>query len=328
MKFSTDEHFGTFFINASNLILDEYADIYVKIREFFYENNIATPYIGASFSRFDIAVEFSMKQVKLISYFIRTLQQRLNKEFGEKSSESGSLIISTRIIPSGVTEQQVEKPDDPKEPIRFYTFLRMNTNDWTTIEQGIQQLIARTEEIGLRTSIYWNPSSYPFLLVYEGRSFEQMFKFLINMRIKGPLCELLNKTSTFVCLDQSENVIDETPTEKSIVATCYCMMNPYYCWIDTDEECGEKKQEELRLPENLEYIQFGGFDQSTETEKFRNPIDRMGGFDKTVVAMGNNLGEVLKALNEIRKSNKGRITNTATVLGYPWEKWDYGVKDR
>jgi hypothetical protein len=171
-------------------------------------------FYGHCFGRYDLIVEFIDQSAKVASWCVCDLQERIENQSRIKVKGRGfkRLLCSSLTLCNALQSTYYKvnhKLND--SPIRIYTFLKPKMGEISYSELlTITQELDRTYKSSV-TQLFWNPSSYAFLLVTYGDFFNQMFAKILEFRRRSE--EFFSESCTYVGLglgleDKNEDVIE------------------------------------------------------------------------------------------------------------------------
>lgn len=131
-------------------------------------------FYGFCFGRFDLIVEFKETSAKVASNIVCELQDKIVKKLNKKRKEIEDPVCSSLSICNKVIHKNSNKNLHNKLPIRTYTFLRPKVKG-LKLEKVVSHLEPKME-------LFWNSSSYSFILTSNGSNFHKIFSKILNFR--------------------------------------------------------------------------------------------------------------------------------------------------
>ncbi len=237
-------------------------------------------FIGYCFGRFDLIIEFVEKSAKVASFRVCKLQEEFENALKTDCGSNSVCSSLTICNPVGDTVKS-------EKAIRLYTFLRPKSEgvDFEIVEELIEKLNSEDKDFPLQ--LFWNTSTYSFLLIVDGDMFSKAFTKMLNFRDKT--ANYFLDSCTYVGLNLSS---DPDEDDEEIMASTF-----------------------VKLKEG-----FGRLDLDEAEREIWNPISkRLGWSDVCLFTHDKSLRKIKEHILQLRHKHS-EIINTSTLLLPDWEE--------
>jgi len=178
-----------------------------------------TIFYGFCFGRHDLIVEFREDSAKVASNIVCDLQDEIVEALKTKKPEIIDPICSSLTICNKIGNNDAVK----RCPIRIYTFLRPKA-DGVKLKDVIDKLKPGME-------LFWNSSSYTFLLCINGDKFSEIFSKILGFRKATE--PYFSESCTYVGLAWEG---EEEPEEEGIKALTFVKLKAGYGDLELEPE--------------------------------------------------------------------------------------------
>lgn len=252
------------------------------------------PYVGACFGRYDLVLEFSAKNPRVASSYVWRLDQFVENELKREIDLCPSLTLCREILFED--EKSKENVNDFK--IRAYVLFRLKSGVSTDY---LVELLKCTKNI-TPSRLYWNSSSYEYILLLDGDAYVEIFDRLKYFRDKHR--EHLSETCTYFTVRwnfSKGRLVKDNTNDEGIYALVFAKL--------TEDLKGEFKGTSGCTPL---------FED--KSEKGILQFRRLGYLDECVGIFKPTLWEIKETIFEIRDIEENLIVSTSTVLLSPATK--------
>lgn len=265
-------HHAIMWISTKGILEEHEEKVIDIIKEKLADKNLV--FYGYCFGRFDLIIEFIEDSAKVASHYVCSLQEKIEKELsaalGKENVVCSSLTLACRVNPRG--------KDNSNKPVRTYTFL-MPKSEGLDLNEITDFTCELNKDSSTKVELYWNSSSYSFILIGEGNVFTDVFNKILTFRkrMRNDFAE----SCTYVGLR----------------------------WGETDES-----EEDIRAYTFVKLKDgFGELNLDKDSSIWQEQFKRLGWSDICLEAKGKTLKEIKSAILELRK-NHDDILNTSTLL--------------
>jgi len=217
IKFSSD-HRAIMWISTKGLWKDDEKVVLEIIKEKIEESK--TIFYGFCFGRYDLIVEFGEGSAKVASNIVCDLQDKIVEALKTEKPNITDPICSSLTICNKIGDNDTVK----KCSIRTYTFLRPKA-DGVKLEDVIDKLKPEME-------LFWNASSYTFLLCINGDKFSEMFSKILGFRKATE--QYFSESCTYIGL--AWDIKEEEPVEEGIKALTFVKLKAGYGDLELEPE--------------------------------------------------------------------------------------------
>ena len=275
IKFSPNLH-ATMWISTKGLIKDEEKKVIQVITDNIVQEDLI--FYGYCFGKFDLIVEFTDKSAKVASNRVCNLQEKISESLKKCKPQISDPICSSLTLGIKISNQdgvsRVSHRYD-KYPIRMYTFLK-------PISKYVN-LSAILSNLNTGMDVFWNASSYSFLLTTNGKNFHDTFNKILQYRLSTE--EIFSESCTYVGLH----------------------------WDKVDEKC--KREIDALVFVKLKKG-FGELKLKDGEEEIWEVKKRLGWFDISLKYKkgARTLKELKEAILTLRRNHTEDIEATSTIL--------------
>jgi hypothetical protein len=266
-------------ISTKGLTKAEEGKVIQVITDYIDQENLI--FYGYCFGKFDLIVEFTDNSAKVASNRVCNLQEKISESLKKHRPQIRDPICSSLTLGIKITNKnKVSYRNRSKCPIRTYTFLKP-INKYVNLNDILSNLNKDME-------IFWNASSYSFLLTTNGENFHETFKKILQYRFSTE--KIFSESCTYVGLS----------------------------WEMSDNEC-KKKIDALvfvKLKRGFGELKLkNGEDEIWEVKK------RLGWFDISLKykKSAKTLKELKEAILDLRQNHMEDIESTSSIL-FPKEE--------
>ncbi len=286
----SSQHNAILLISIRNLSEDDIKKITKSANKIVKKyKGLILSYIGTCFGHYDVVIEIIGESARVLSDCACNIQigidERLIKSKGE-GSVCSSLIIGNKIVKFAFKSQNINSDN----PIKAFTFIRP------------------TEDINLddffknklkNSTLYWNPTVFTILLVTEGKSYNDIFRNILEYRLKMGSRIIESSTNFSLIYNPKFGISGDVGESDSNDVTGVIAIK---LKKEDDPKEIENKIKNMKnvwcplLNNNFDLI-----------------FNRAGGADYALGIIDNNLTKIRMRVFELRKKFKKNIT-TSTIL--------------
>lgn len=275
-----DEHRAIMWISTKGLNKGEEDLIVGELENRIAKSNNDKIFIGHCFGRYDLILEFVEESAKVASNLVCEIQNDLSKKLLERMEKDLREQILTPLCSSLSICNKVYRPDvgdniSREFPLRAYTYLCPK-------KMGVD-LKALLENLDGQKEIFWNSSSYSFLLTTNGSTLHDVFRKILEFRTKT--YDYFSESCTYFGLAYHEK---DTACNLPIGAKVF-----------------------VKLRDG-----FGGLDLSPEDKKMWKVEQRLGWSDLSLELINPpyTLRDLKNNILNLRENYSEYIENTSTLL--------------
>jgi len=261
-------------ISTKGLTKDREKEVIQVITDNIDQENLI--FYGYCFGKFDLIVEFIDNSAKVASNKVCNLQEKISESLKKRRPQISDPICSSLTLGAKISNQDEASPRNrDKYPIRMYTFLKP-INKYVNLSAILSNLNKDME-------IFWNASSYSFLLTTNGKNFHETFNKILQYRLSTE--RIFSESCTYVGLH----------------------------WEKADEECE-------REIDALVFVKlkrgFGELKLKNREDDIWEVKKRLGWFDISLKykKSARTLKELKEAILDLRRNHTEDIEATSTIL--------------
>lgn len=234
---------------------------------------------GHCFGKFDMIIEFINTSAKVASNSVCELQKMVSEKLEKNNPQMEDPICSSLTLGAKINSQKKELS---KKPVHTYTFLRPVNK---SIGENLKEIVGSLDR---NMEIFWNVSSYSFLLKVYGKNFQEIFSQILKFR--NSTKDFFSESCTYVGLS----------------------------WDESDDKCksGIDALVFIKLKKG-----FGDLTLSNEDHKLWEMKKRLGWFDISLKRKEkpNTLRGLKNTILTLRQKHAEKIEATSTML-FPEEE--------